>query len=478
METEIEILLSEEQTTAFDAVTENNGIHRVLYGGQVGGGKSYLISFWLIYMANEYPATRYYMARRVLKDLKDSLLLTYFDVAKKLEISYRYYDKTKIVFPNGSEIYLLECENLPSDPNFDRLGSKEYTAGAIEEGIDVSRRAADVLLTRTRYKHVEYNLERKQLITCNPGDGWIKDDIVIPWRENRLKSNTIFVQATLESNPDNYFAEKYRETLEDLPQYEKARLLHGDWDARPKTGGEFLKEFKRETFIKDVEYDPELALHISFDENVNPYLTCLVFQIKNISIRGQIVKEFRQIDEICLPDPRNTRKAICREFERRYYDHREGVFVYGDATSQKSDTGKEKGENFFTDIMSYLRSFNPKKRVPEANPSVISSGGFLDLIFERQNEGLFYQSLRYYISPKCKTSINDYLYTVEDSDGKIKKETEVNPLTGVRYEKNGHCLDAFRYFVTRALGEEYRKYQRGGRNPSYDTGSVNSFRVK
>lgn len=473
---EIQISLSEEQTKAFDTLTENNNVYRVLYGGQAGGGKSFLICLWIIYMAELYPETRYYIARRVLKDIRESILLTFFDVCKQLNIRFRYHDKTIITFPNGSTIYLVECENIPSDPNFDRLGSKEYTAGAIEEGIDVSQKAANILMSRTRYKHDIYNLERKQLITCNPGEGWIKEEIVQPYFENRLNKKTLFVQATLQSNPNKQFAEQYKDNLEELPQYEKARLLHGDWNARPKTGGEFLKDFKREVQVSNnALYNPNLALHLSFDENVNPYLTCIVFQIHKIQSGGKTTTKVYQIDEICLPDPRNTRRALCQEIQKRYFDHTSGIFIYGDATSQKSDTGKEKGENFFTDILNYLRTYNPNKRVPKSNPNVITSKDFVNHIFYKQNELAPYQNIEFYVNDQCDKSINDYLYCLEDSDGTLKKQKVKNSVTGVTYEKDGHITDAMRYFMTYAFKNEYNKFKNGGRNPSYASLPDNNF---
>lgn len=475
MTDKINIDLSKEQTKAFDNLTENNGVHRVLYGGQAGGGKSFLISLWLIYMANQYPETRYYMARRVLKDLRDSILLTFFDVAKLCHVKFRYHDQTKITFPNGSTIHLLECENVPSDPNFDRLGSKEYTAGAIEEGIDVERRAADVLMSRTRYKHDVYGLERKQLITCNPGDSWVKTDIVEPYYEGTLKPSIVFIPATLASNPNEVFAKTYKENLEDMPAFERARLLHGDWNARPKTGGEFWKDFNEDHHVKELEYNPALPLHLSFDENVNPYMTCLVWQVFPYVKHGVDIKQIRQIDEICLPDPRNRVKHVCREFSKRYQGHYSGLLIYGDATSQKEDTKKEKGENMYTDILAHLKSYNPQKKVPTANPAVVTSRQFIDFIYERQTEKKLYQDIEIYINSKCRMSIDDYKYTLEDSDGTVKKVKIKNPDTGVTYEKWGHISDAKRYFLTRLLRDEYNKYRRGGKNPSYLVGEGSRF---
>lgn len=467
---QIEITLSNEQTQAFDNLTETNGVNRVLYGGQAGGGKSFLISLWLIFMCKTYPGTRYYIARRVLKDLKESILLTFFDVAKLTNVPFRYNSTDGVIkLLDDCSIWLLECEMQPKDPNFDRLGSKEYTAGAIEEGIDVHSRAAAVLLSRTRYKHIEYGLERKQLITCNPGDGWIKEQIVIPFFAGNLRSNWMFIIATLESNPDSRFAKQYRENLEDMPAFERARLLHGDWDARPKTGGEFWKDFDREiNVVSNFDYDPTLAIHLSFDENVNPYMTCLVWQIFKYLKHGETIIQLRQIDEICLKDPRNTRKHICNEFEKKYMAHDEGLFIYGDATSQKEDTAKEKGHNFYTDIVTHLKKYRPAKKVPKANPSVINTRQFINFIYERQAEKRPFKNVEILIHERCKKSINDYIYVLEDSDGTMKKVKVKDPETGVTYEKDGHISDAKRYFIHMVLKQEYNHYKRGNRNPSYD----------
>jgi len=46
------------------------------------------------------------------------------------------------------------------------------------------------------------------------------------------------------------------------------------------------------------------------------------------------------------------------------------------------------------------------------------------------------------INEKCKKSIFDYQYAVEDSDGTIKKTKKKNKVTGVTYEEFGHASDA------------------------------------
>lgn len=233
----------------------------------------------------------------------------------------------------------------------------------------------------------------------------------------------------------------------------------GNW-GRLRTGGEFWKNFNTNKHISNIAYNPNLPIHLVFDENVNPYITCLVWQI--------VGKQAYQIDEICLEDPRNTRKHVCNEFIARY-PKVQGLFIYGDKTSWKEDTGKEKGENFFTDILGYLRDYKPSLRLQSVNPSIVKSGGFVNQIFEGNIE---YLSIT--INPKCKKSINDYTYALEDSDGTIKKTKVKNKITGVSFEEFGHQSDCLRYIMTVAFASEYQDYLNGGRKINYKSIAINS----
>lgn len=464
--------LSREQTKAFDRLTQKafNYIDRIIYGGQAGGGKSVLISLWLDYMCRSYPGTRYYMARQTLKDIKESILITFFDTLRKTN-SFPHYSEQKsiITYRNGSTISLLEVFAYPSDPNFDSLGSKEYTAGAIEEGIGVTRKAADILISRTRYKHAEYALSPKQLITCNPGPGWIRDDVVMPQLEGKAtKENVLFIPATLDSNVDGEFAKRYKKTLEDnLTAYDRARLLHGDWDAKNKTGAEYLKEFNQERHVTYCNYDPLLPLHLSFDENVNPHITCLIWQVHR---QGGPLRTCKQIGEICPKPPYNTRKRVCTEIIKKYPGHIAGMFIYGDASSQKNETDKEYGENFFTDILEGLNQYHPSMRVPSKNPPVVAKGGFLNLILEKN-----YRDIQIQIDRGCQISISDYAYAMEDSEGGISKKKVTDPDTGVQYEKHGHCLDAFSYLFTELFRNDFNYYLSGGQTHVYEVGNDRDY---
>lgn len=223
----------------------------------------------------------------------------------------------------------------------------------------------------------------------------------------------------------------------------------GNW-GRIRTGSEFWKDFNSNTHVKSLTFNPELPIHLGFDENVNPYLTCLVYQIEG--------KNIYQIDEICLPDPRNRVLDVCDEYKKRYPVVK-GLFIYGDRTSVKEDTKLEKGENFFTKILQHLKNYNPSLRLQRSNPSIVQSGGFINEIY-RTN----FENINIFINDICKKSIFDFQYALEDSDGTIKKSKKTNPVTKVSYEEFGHCSDVKRYVITTAFSNEYQNYLRGGKS--------------
>lgn len=236
-----------------------------------------------------------------------------------------------------------------------------------------------------------------------------------------------------------------RDKIKDVNYYNIYAL--GVW-GKLRTGGEFLKQFKNDKHVGKHPYNAELPLHISFDENVLPYLTLNIFQLSDGFVR--------QVDEIHLKDPLNTLKDTCEEYLKRYGKNEQGLFVYGDATSRKADTKIQKGQNFFVLIRVYLAKKKPIFRVPRANPSVLISRGFVNDILYGDIEGVTFG-----VDSRCRDSINDYQYCTEDEDGKVNKNTVRDKVTGQSYQERGHDCDSLRYVLTSLFLEKYKKFMRG-----------------
>ena len=219
------------------------------------------------------------------------------------------------------------------------------------------------------------------------------------------------------------------------------------------TGGNIYKYFNAEKHTRICKYDPDLPLHLSWDENKNPYLPCVVFQIEG--------KEIRLIRTILGRNPFNTVRANCNEIKRIYANHREGMFIYGDATSraadiQKSDVKGEEGYDMFDSIMRNLSIYRPSLRVNNSNPNVNPRIDFFNSVLE-SNEG----GLSFMIDKDCIEAIADFEQTKEDVNGRKAKITIKDADTGISYQPFGHITDCADYLLCTAFPTEYAKSQRG-----------------
>jgi hypothetical protein len=184
-----------------------------------------------------------------------------------------------------------------------------------------------------------------------------------------------------------------------------------------------------------------------------PYFPCGIFQV------GRDLKSPRLIHAIAAKTPNNKVSWICREIERKLieWNHKERLFITGDATSQKDDVKQEDGDDMFRLIMSALVKFRPQRMVSKSNPSVRMSADFFNSLLEGNVEKMSFGA-----DMKCRVAINDYENTKEDKNGKVDKSTVEDPLTKVRYQPFGHFVDLTRYFLVTAFPGEYSTYQRGG----------------
>ena len=145
------------------------------------------------------------------------------------ETHFKYNSQAgTITFYNGSQIILKDLFTYPSDPNFDSLGSLEITGAFIDEANQVDQKAKDILKSRIRYKLDENGLIPKILYSCNPAKNWVYNDFYKPAKNGTLDSNKAFIQALATDNP--FISEHYIESLKELPQASKERLLFGNWE--------------------------------------------------------------------------------------------------------------------------------------------------------------------------------------------------------------------------------------------------------
>jgi Phage terminase large subunit len=426
----------------------------LLFGGAIRGGKSVAVLTSLVLLSRKYPGSRWVVIRDTLQNLKLTTIPSFNEICPASFIQRFNQETQTCSFVNGSQI-LFFGENYADDKELLRFRGLECSGIVLEE--------CNELQESTFYKCLERSgtfIPRKGekpkpviLLTCNPSSGWVKSLFYTRWKDGTLPKDWYYLPALIRDNKYMMSDESYLEGLKNMPRHQYEVMVNGNWDIELQTGGEIYKCFNLDTHITQCKYDPALALHISFDENVSPFLPAVIAQISE-------KKDILIVDEITGKHPNNTVEAVCKEFTRRYRNHRAGVFTYGDATSLKRDTKLEQGANFFTLIRSYLDQFKPALRVLSSNPSVAMRCSFINSILEKETFGL-----KIRIDEGCKVTIEDFIKTKEDSDGTKVKNVVTDPKTKSRYQQQGHMTDAFEYFMVSAFANQYKQYQQGGRTP-------------
>lgn len=206
--------------------------NEVLYGGGARGGKSYLGCGWVIIECLQKPGSKWLIGREELTKLKDTTLLTFFMVAKDLGIRTLFdfnAQSLTVVLKNGSMVFFRELKYVPSDPEFDRLGSYDLTGSFIDESQQIHRKAINVL--RGRYSVLSgegWQTIPKSLYTCNPAKNWIYEDFVRPDKEGKLPFDKVFIKSLATDNP--FVSADYIENLKKSDNVTVQRLLYGNFE--------------------------------------------------------------------------------------------------------------------------------------------------------------------------------------------------------------------------------------------------------
>lgn len=357
---------------------------------------------------------------------------TYFEVLAQMGYKsgdhYTYNAQEHTVFwSNGSEQHFRHMAYMPSDPDYNRFGSTEYTDGFVDEAPEVAERACQVLMSRMRYKHAEYNITPEVLYTGNPGESWVKTAFVMDKDGNfiDLPSHRGRVLFTIADNPNERLREQYTRTLEYLDPYDKARLLYGDWSAMPNVQRPFAFAFDRAKHIGAAQRRPNDYHYFSLDFNVEPF-TAIVSHIWEDS-EGH---HFHTFNEVALKEASIKGMAAWIR-EQCQQDHL--IRITGDRGGNSRAIGANGAVRLFDELRKELRISDRQFSVPP-NPSHLKSREDTNYVLSA------HQDVK--IAPICTGLIAD-LQTVEvDRDGKIvkadrsKQAQQADRLDNYRYTCN------------------------------------------
>lgn len=439
----------------------------ILGGGAAGGGKSYIGSCWIISSCVRFSDLRAVVARKTIKSLKESTFNTIKTVMKDWGLKEGENFKINnlegvVTFWNGSTITLKELEDLPSDPNFERLGSSEFSIGFVDEVSEISERAIEVLFSRLRWKTHETFKVPRLLMTTNPCVTWIRSRFVQDDDGNSVicKEGEAYVPFSVFDNPNLAFRQVYEAALNKITDPAvKARLLYGNWDYVDSNEAAAYWNFSGEKHLVDglreKAYDPLKPLILSWDFNVAPFMSSLAIQVDYDNKKLYVLEEI-----LGKPDDKeNNTPKLAQKLNNKYLSegHMGGVIVTGDPAGLARSTQTEEGVNNYTIILSHFHpSLRAKQQLLSKQPPQTIRLDFINNIF---NGGCEWEIL---IDMRCRKLTEDFIYQKKNSDGTKDKSKKMDPKLGVKYEKYGHLSDAFDYAICLLLSKEWRKFQRNG----------------
>lgn len=428
-------------------IWENKFKILLLYGSY-GSGKSIFFADQFINHAIEDEYFRGYFGRKILEDVRGSVHKTITDRIKDLnkEHLFEFSDK-----PNGSM-------NIVCKQNYNMM--LPFGAADPKSLKSVKDPSHFWLEELDQYSFADFGLIYSRLRTTKADTqlyGSFNTERVYQshWIRKMLFDGEYASQAhrKLLNYTDNYFIDQkdYLDRLKLTAGGNMAILnaiAYGHWGV-VRTGGEFWKQFSETRHVKDVSYASGVVW-VSCDENVNPYVTMTVWQVRNQNII--------QIMEVLARDPyNNAPKAaglFCDYLDRIH--HKDMVFVCGDPSASKRSTVDERGESFYQKFIAILnnRGYRTQNKVMKSAPEVALSATFVNDIYENNLNGW-----EIIIGSMCFESIEDYLLVKEDAEGKMQKTKEKEKESGVTFEPRGHISDSKRYVILTILANDFENYK-------------------
>jgi len=223
----------------------------ILYGGAVGGGKSYWLRWTLVWLL------MYYAQKYNAKGVRVGLFCEDYPALKDRHIS-----KINFEFPSwlgtlnkGDNEFTLREKwggGVIAFRNLDdasKYASSEFAAIAVDELTKNQKFVFDMLRTRMRWTGIP---ETKFIAGTNPGSvghAWVKKI----WMDKEFEPNEkeseqfTYIRATAHDNRTNLDA-SYFDQLEGLPEEKRKAFLMGDWNLFE---GQFFSEWNEEKHIVD-----------------------------------------------------------------------------------------------------------------------------------------------------------------------------------------------------------------------------------
>lgn len=436
--------LSDEQSEAWEKLSDNITTE-IFFGGGAGGGKSWLGCLSHIDRRIKYPESRGLIGRAKISNLEQSTLVTFFKVAKSMGciqgIHFKYNSQKNVInWANGSQTILKDLFYYPSDPDFISLGSTEYTDAFIDEAPEITLRAFELVNSRIRWKLHDYGIVPKMFLTGNPSPGWVKDRYVV--KDNilvELKEHQCFIPALLSSNPDKEFKALYEKQLSQLTNdYDRQRLLYGDWDAERSVVNPFIITFEKDRHEANVVHDPNKQLRVIFDFNMNPF--CFIFAHIWRDNEGEHCHVFDEVQIKAGSIP-----AVAEYIKLHYGKYLPSCLITGDSMGNRGDISQRDNATLYLQLVRLLNIRQSQIQVPN-NPTHENSRADCNYIFK------YFPDFKIN-SIKCPNLIRDIRTVQCDAFGSIIKKNRRD------ITQQADLIDCLRYLINTWLTDWVKRHR-------------------
>ena len=204
---------------------------RLLYGGAIRGGKTYIIIMLLILLCKMWPGSRHVLIRRDLPTLKRNVFPVFEKLCpSKFLLTFNRSDSTAR-FRNGSELIFMP-ESVQDDPELKRFHGFEINTAAFDEIDECQQKTFFKAIERAGTwlnPQWETPCPSKIIASCNPSQTWVKDTWFTPYTNGTLKAPYFYLPAKIFDNP--HIPQWYIDGLKDMPPELYKVFVEGSWDA-------------------------------------------------------------------------------------------------------------------------------------------------------------------------------------------------------------------------------------------------------
>jgi hypothetical protein len=424
------------------AVMGLNQYRYFAYGGAIRGGKTFVTLSILVVLAKRFPGSRWHVVRATNTVLRTTTLESFMKL-KPAGVRMLFGTPIQAIFPNGSAIVFMS-ENIQQNPGLEHFLGLETNGIFLEQAEEIDEKTWEMAKQRTGSWTMPPDRMPPALIftTFNPSDTWSRRVFYDPFKSGDMRAPYYYLEALPKDSP--YVTGDQWASWSEMDDVSYKMFINGDWDAR-RNDNAFYFAFSRTLHVKECGFSPELPVHLSFDQNVIPYLSLSCWQL-HADKAG--VQHLRCFDEFPMRPPHATSGAAAMAFREKYPSATQ-VYIYGDASGNKRDTREMRTD--YDIIKSELRGMvhNRSDRTLDRNPSVWRRREWINNIL-----GGKYANRRIEIDPACAGVARDYFETKVDANGN-KHKNVVTGNDGQRYEEHGHLSDTGDYLMVKIWEDDW-----------------------